>query len=59
VPRSADRGGPPATRPARSFATSNTRGFRYSPRYLGIDGLGRDVLSLLPGTPMATLRGDD
>lgn len=34
-------------------------GFRYSPRYLGIDGLGRDVLSLLPGTPVATLRGDD
>ena len=35
------------------------KGFRYSPRYLGIDGLDRDVLSLLPGTPMATLRGDD
>jgi hypothetical protein len=35
------------------------RGFRYSPRHLGVDGLGRDVLSLLPGTPMATLRGDD
>ncbi len=34
-------------------------GFRYSPRHLGVDGLGRDVLSLLPGTPMATLRGDD
>jgi len=35
------------------------KGFRYSPRYLGIDGLDRDVLSLLPGTPVATLRGDD
>jgi hypothetical protein len=35
------------------------KSFRYSPHYLGIDGLGRDVLSLLPGAPMATLRGDD
>jgi len=35
------------------------KGFIYSPRYLGIDGLSRDVLSLLQGTPMATLRGDD
>jgi Phosphotransferase enzyme family len=35
------------------------RGFRYSPRYLGVDGLGRDVLSLLPGVPVPTLRGDD
>jgi hypothetical protein len=35
------------------------KGFSYSPRYLGIDGLGRDVLSLLPGTPMAILRGDN
>jgi hypothetical protein len=35
------------------------KGFTYSPRYLGIDGLGRDVLSVLPGTPMAILRGDD
>jgi hypothetical protein len=35
------------------------KGFAFSPRYLGIDGLGRDVLSVLPGAPMATLRGDD
>jgi hypothetical protein len=34
------------------------KSFAYSPRYLGIDGLGRDVLSLLPGEPTATLRGD-
>lgn len=36
-----------------------SREYPYSPRYLGIDGLGRDVLSLLPGQPMVTLRGDD
>lgn len=35
------------------------KGFRYSPRHLGIDGLGRDVLSLLPGAPVGALRGGD
>ena len=35
------------------------RCFGYSPRHLGVDGLGRDVLSVMAGTPLTTLRGDD
>lgn len=35
------------------------RGYPYSPRYLGVDEQGRDVLSRIPGTPVLTLRGDD
>lgn len=34
------------------------RGFTAAPRHLGVDDRGRDVLSLLPGTPVAALRGD-
>lgn len=35
------------------------RGYPYSPRYLGVDDRGRDVLSRLPGVPVPTLRGDE
>lgn len=35
------------------------RGYPYSPRYLGVDDRGRDVLSRVPGVPVPTLRGDD
>ncbi len=34
------------------------RGLTAAPRHLGVDEQGRDVLSLLPGTPVAELRGD-
>lgn len=34
------------------------RGFTAAPRHLGVDGQGRDVLSLLPGAPVGVLRGD-
>lgn len=34
------------------------RGFTAAPRYLGVDELGRDILSALPGEPVATLTGD-
>ncbi len=34
-------------------------GFRYSPRHLGVDDLGRDILTVVPGRPLAALRGDD
>ena len=35
------------------------RGYEYSPRHLGVDGRGRDVLSRVPGEPVPTLRGDE
>lgn len=35
------------------------REYPYSPRFLGVDERGRDVLSLVPGVPVPTLRGDD
>lgn len=35
------------------------REYPYSPRYLGVDEHGRDVLSRVPGQPVPTLRGDD
>ena len=34
------------------------RGFTAAPRHLGIDESGRDVLSVLPGEPLASLAGD-
>ncbi len=34
------------------------RGFTAAPRHLGVDELGRDILSVLPGEPVATLTGD-
>lgn len=34
------------------------RGYPYSPRHLGVDDQGRDVLSVVPGEPVPTLRGD-
>lgn len=34
------------------------RGFAAAPRHLGVDDQGRDVLSLLPGVPVAALRDD-
>lgn len=34
------------------------REYPYSPRYLGIDDQGRDVLTRVPGVPVPTLRGD-
>lgn len=34
------------------------RGFAAAPRHLGVDDRGRDILSLLPGTPLGVLRGD-
>lgn len=33
------------------------RGYPYSPRFLGVDERGRDVLSRVPGRPVPTLRG--
>jgi hypothetical protein len=35
------------------------RGFTAAPRHLGIDERGRDILSALPGEPVATLTGDE
>jgi hypothetical protein len=34
------------------------RGFTAAPRYLGVDDLGRDVLSARPGEPVTRLAGD-
>jgi hypothetical protein len=34
------------------------RGFTAAPRHLGVDDLGRDILSVLPGEPVAALTGD-
>ena len=34
------------------------RGFTAAPRFLGVDELGRDVLSVVPGEPVAGLAGD-
>jgi hypothetical protein len=34
------------------------RGFSAAPRHLGVDELGREVLSVLPGAPVAALTGD-
>ena len=33
------------------------RGFTAAPRFLGVDELGRDVLSVVPGEPVAGLAG--
>jgi hypothetical protein len=35
------------------------KGFTSAPRHLGVDELGRDILSVVPGKPVATLRGDE
>jgi len=35
------------------------KGFAASPRHLGVDELGRDVLSVVPGTPIPALQGDN
>jgi hypothetical protein len=35
------------------------KGFAAAPRHLGVDELGRDILSVVPGTPVPALRGDD
>jgi thiamine kinase-like enzyme len=35
------------------------KGFQAAPRHLGVDELGRDILSVIQGTPVATLRGDE
>lgn len=34
------------------------RDYPYAPRYLGVDDQGRDILSVVPGRPVPTLRGD-
>lgn len=36
-----------------------SRGFAAAPRHLGVDELGRDILSTVPGRPVPTLRGDE
>ncbi|MCY1140228.1 hypothetical protein OWR29_19690 [Actinoplanes sp. Pm04-4] len=35
--------------PARVLRLLEARGYRYAPRHLGVDSLGRDVLSFVPG----------
>jgi hypothetical protein len=35
------------------------KGFTSAPRHLGVDKLGRDILSVVPGKPVAKLRGDE
>jgi len=50
--------GPWSDTTAALLAHLERRGFSAAPRHLGVDDQGRDVLSVLPGTPVAALHGD-
>lgn len=50
--------GPWSDTTAALLAHLERRGFTAAPRHLGVDDQGRDVLSVVPGDPVAALRGD-